>query len=209
MSVENVTIPVAPKLSVAEKAAKLRGKPVGSSKVVVVATPTARVQKAAATKPVKLSRMTARAAKIPLNSTKSTVKTGSKTNTPAKATKGGKADTTHCSICHKPLSRGTSVASGMGDICQHKMKLLPAGTTLEQHYENISLPDVPEGWVKLKDVVVKAKAKGVSTYRFVQAIGGDRMLRKPINKHFKVVIVDAVRYIDPVCLKHLGDLEKK
>ena len=114
-----------------------------------------------------------------------------------------------CSICHKPLSRHTSVAAGMGDTCAHKIKLLPKGMTMEEHYSNLKVIDVPEKCIKLDVAITKAKAKGISGYRFVQAIGGDRMLRKPFNLSFKVVLVGNTRYISSDCLKHLEELKKK
>lgn len=113
-----------------------------------------------------------------------------------------------CSICHKPLSRHTSVSQGMGDTCAAKIKMLPKGVTLEQHYESMIKTDVPDGWIKLSEAIEKARKKGISGYRFIQACGGDRMIRKPINSFFKVIFVANTRYINGECMKHLGDLEK-
>ena len=113
-----------------------------------------------------------------------------------------------CSICHKPLSKHTSVQNGMGDTCANKIKLLPAGTTLEEHYEKLSADEVPEGYLKLKDAIAKLNDKNISTYRVLQAVGGDRMLRKPLNSHFKVVIVAGTRYINGASIKNYKDLIK-
>jgi hypothetical protein len=113
-----------------------------------------------------------------------------------------------CSICHKPLSRSSSISARMGDVCQHKMSLLPQGVSLEEHYANLTDYEVPEGWIKVKDAASKAREKGYSVYRFVQAIGGDRMLRKPLNKFFQVKLIKGVRYIDGEVLRHIKDMEK-
>ena len=114
----------------------------------------------------------------------------------------------HCSICGKPLNRATSVEHGMGDICAGKMKLLPAGTTMADHYALLSLLEVPEGYILLKDAIVEAKAKKISGYRFLQACGGDRMLHAPFNANFKVVFVLGKRYIPKACLDDLKLLVK-
>lgn len=131
---------------------------------------------------------------------------------PTAAKKADKSDGANaeavCSLCHKPLSRHTSVSAGMGEVCQGKIKLLPAGTTMEDHYENITVWELPDGYIKLKDAIEKLNAKGISTYRVLQAIGGDRMLRKPINSNFKVVIFGRTRYINGACIKNWRDLEK-
>ena len=113
-----------------------------------------------------------------------------------------------CSICSKPLSKHTSVEAGMGDTCAGRIALLPKGTSMEDHYESITKDDVPDGYIKLKDAVEKLKTKGISGYRVMQAIGGERMLRKPINSSFKVVMVAGTRYINGDCLKDWKDLVK-
>jgi hypothetical protein len=113
-----------------------------------------------------------------------------------------------CSLCGKTLTRGTSIENGMGPDCAAKIKLLPAGTTMEDHYEKLTATEVPEGYIKLRDAYKKLKEKGISAYRLTQAIGGDRMLRKPLNSHFKVVFVNHVRYINGEALKNWKELEK-
>ena len=96
----------------------------------------------------------------------------------------------------------------MGDTCANKIKLLAPGTTLEDHYAKIMVDEIPEGYLKLKDAINKLKEKGISTYRIVQAIGGDRMLRKPLNGNFKVVIYMGTRYINGASVKNWKDLLK-
>ena len=143
---------------------------------------------------------------VPKKTTKTTTKTTIK-DKPARASKPA-SDEAVCTICHKPLSKHTSVAQGMGDTCAMKIKLLPAGTTMEDHYEKLTVGDVPVGYIKLKDAIAKLNEKGITTHRIVQAIGGDRMLRKPLNNNFKVIFVGRVRYINGACLKNWRDLEK-
>lgn len=113
-----------------------------------------------------------------------------------------------CSLCGKTLTRGTSISAGMGPDCAAKIKLLPAGKTLEDHYEAITEVEVPAGYIKLRDALKKINDKGISSYRLIQAIGGDRMLRKPLNSHFKVVLVNHVRYINGEALSNWKELEK-
>lgn len=121
---------------------------------------------------------------------------------------GRQTNTAVCSVCGKDLSRHSSVENGMGDTCAAKIKLLPKGVTLEQHYEGLTKTDVPDGWIKLSEAIAKAQSKGISGYRFIQACGGDRMIRKPINKFFQVAFVSGTRYINADCMKHLEDLKK-
>lgn len=126
----------------------------------------------------------------------------------AEATNGSSSGSGICSLCHKPLSRHSSVSAGMGDTCAGKIKLLPAGTTMEDHYAKITVTEIPDGYIKLKDAVAKLKEKGISGYRLMQAIGGERMLRKPLNSNFKTVMFGNTRYINGACLKSWRDLEK-
>lgn len=113
-----------------------------------------------------------------------------------------------CSVCGKPLTRPASAAQGQGDICAAKVKLLPAGETMADHYETLSVVEVPEGFMLLKEAIALARTKGCSGYRFIQACGGDRMLRPPFNEHFKVVFVQGKRYVSRQSLKDLECLKK-
>lgn len=126
---------------------------------------------------------------------------------PQAAKAGGKASR-KCSVCGKSLTRPSSMSVGIGDVCQHHLKLLPKGTTLEDHYAAITEFDVPDGWVKFKDLVAKLQEKGISGYRLIQAIGGERMIRKPLSSHWRVKLVKGVRYINKECMKHLDELKK-
>lgn len=123
--------------------------------------------------------------------------------------KSSRSGSDTCGFCGKPLSRHTSVQAGMGDVCQAKQKMLPKGTTLSDHYEGITKTSVPDGYIKLKDAIEFFNKKGISTYRVLQAIGGDRMIRKPVNGNFKVVLVKGVRYINGASKSHWNELIKK
>jgi hypothetical protein len=114
----------------------------------------------------------------------------------------------HCSICGKPLSRESSVERGIGDVCEGHVKLLPAGVTMAQHYEKLTLKEIPEGWIPLAKAVKAANAKHISTYRFFQVIGGDRLLRKPLSPVFQVKFFKHARYIQAECLKHFDIVNK-
>ena len=115
---------------------------------------------------------------------------------------------TTCRICGKPLTRLSSIAQGQGDICASKIKLLPAGVTLASHYEALQEVDVPEGFILLRDAIAQAREKDCSGYRFIQACGGDRMLRLPFNPNFKVVFVRGKRYVSRLALQDLELLKK-
>lgn len=113
-----------------------------------------------------------------------------------------------CSICGKPLTRPDSIAQGHGDICDAKVKLLPSGTTMAEHYTTLQAQEVPQGFLLLKDVIQQARVKGCSGYRFMQACGKDRLLRPPFNKNFKVVFVKGKRYVSRLSLGDLSLLKK-
>ena len=115
---------------------------------------------------------------------------------------------THCNVCGKPLTRVTSMEAGIGDICASKMKLLPVGTTMADHYALLQEVDVPEDFMLLKEAVQAAREKGCSGYRFIQACGGDRVLRSPFNANFRVVFVLGKRYVSRQSLKDLALLVK-
>lgn len=200
--VEAVTPTVEPKKSLAEQikeAKEKREAEEGKKRNTIKRQVDKAVVKRVAAKPIKKS--------TPKPAPKAKAKPQA-AKQPAKAARS-RSDEAICSMCGKPLSRHTSVEAGMGDICRMKLSWLPKGVTLEQHYERITVNDVPDGFIKFADAYAKAREKGTSGYRFIQAIGGDRMIRKPINSNFKVVIVKGVRYINRDSLKHLSDLEKK
>jgi hypothetical protein len=117
-------------------------------------------------------------------------------------------DASICSVCGRPLSRPSSAQKGIGDICEAKMKLLPAGVTLADHYALLQEVDVPDGFILLRDAIEQAKEKGCSGYRFIQACGGDRALHAPFNEHFKVVYVMGKRYVSSLSLQDLPLLVK-
>ena len=114
-----------------------------------------------------------------------------------------------CTFCGKPLSRHTSVANGMGDVCAAKQKLLPAGMTLQDHYLTMTVLDQPDpkNYMPIKEAFVAASKKGISNYRMIIAYGGDRMLRPPLNEHFKLVIYKGRKYIPKSFLQNLDVLK--
>lgn len=125
-------------------------------------------------------------------------KKGKATKASSKASSNGSgAKTGICSICHKPLSRHTSVENGIGETCANKMKLLPKGfDNFAEHYASYVVVDDPsKTHIKLKDAIAIAKGKGVSQYSFLIAVGGNRMLRPPLDKVFQITVYRNTRYV--------------
>ena len=109
---------------------------------------------------------------------------------------GAKGDgVSTCKVCGKPLSRTESVQNGIGPECQRQMGRLPQGVTMEQHYEDLIVMEEPKGFIKLKEAIALAKKKGVSQYKFMIAIGGNRMLRPPLSPAFKTVLYKGGRWV--------------
>lgn len=117
-----------------------------------------------------------------------------------------------CSVCGKLLSRHSSVVNGMGETCAAQLKKLPAGySSLKEHYQSYSVTDEPgKDYIKLKEAVAIARSKGVSLYRFLIAVGGNRMLRPPLNKNFQIVVFKNTRYVPKASVtdKELKPLRK-
>jgi hypothetical protein len=204
---EDIEVPAAPALpEKPEVPAVVPSKPKRKSYYIPVAE-RAAARKASAVQ--QKAEKAVRSAGIASNAPKrATVAKAAKKIAKPVAEKSSSSGEAVCSICHKPLSNHVSVGNGMGAICSSKIKLLPKGTTLEDHYASITLDEAPDGFIKLRDALEKLKAKGISVYRVVQAMGGDRMLRPPLNDNFKVVFVAGTRYINGACLKNWKDLEK-
>jgi len=123
-------------------------------------------------------------------------------------TKGAKSNVGACSICGKPLTRGSSVSAGMGDVCSNKGHLLAKGETLEQHMEKVTRSEIPAGFMPLSEAWSKLRKAGYSTYRIQQAVGGNGLFRPPLNSYFKTVYVGSRKYINAECLKHMSDMKK-
>lgn len=129
---------------------------------------------------------------------------------PAKAKAAPAAKKAHkegvCSICGKPLSQASSVEAGMGDICQHKVSLLPSGMDMAQYRASLTTEELPKGAVKLRIAVDEAHKLGIGRSRFLKAVGGDRHLLPPLNDHFKTTYHKGARYLPGSVLKHLTDI---
>jgi hypothetical protein len=107
----------------------------------------------------------------------------------------------HCAVCGKKLSRGTSIADGMGPECARQVGRLPAGVTMTEHYETFKVIDEPgKDYIKLQEAGKIARTKGVSGYKFQIAYGGNRMLRPPLNENFRVIVYKNCRYIKKVAV---------
>jgi hypothetical protein len=104
------------------------------------------------------------------------------------------AKAANCSFCGKPLSRHSSVVNGMGDVCAKKRTLL-GGKSLAEHRESMIVTELPEGFIHLREAARIANKKGVTTYQFLIAIGGNGAVRPPLNADFKIVFFKNTRYI--------------
>ena len=118
-----------------------------------------------------------------------------------------------CSVCSKPLSRDASVERGMGETCDGKHKAAKAAgfKSVAAAREAKTVEKLPSDlWIPLKDAIKKAQEKqpGLTIYRFLQLIGGDRMLEKPLRREFEVKYYRNKRYISKRCLDFLPEPEE-
>lgn len=173
------------------------------------------VKKALDTKKVKT--LTGKGAKIKLNGKVPSKASSKKKDKPSKASDrldasahgvahGGEK----CRLCGKRLTRGTSITAGMGPECARQTKRLPAGVTMQDHWDGFKVVEAPKGYIKLQEAVKIARSKGVSGYSFMIAIGGNRMLRPPLNENFKIVVFKNTRYVPKASVsdKELAPLKK-
>jgi len=64
----------------------------------------------------------------------------------------------------------------------------------------LTVAEVPEGWVKLADVAARYRLEGIPVSRLVTATGGDRCMKDPLHSDYKVVFVGRTRYMPPEAL---------
>ena len=64
----------------------------------------------------------------------------------------------------------------------------------------LTVAEVPAGWVKLADVSKACRENGIPVSKFVRAFGGDRGMLPPANPIFRFVYVGRTRYVAPEAL---------
>lgn len=112
-----------------------------------------------------------------------------------------------CSICGKPLSDPESIARGMGDICADKIAQLPGGMSLGDYRASKTEEKIPDGYIKLSELIAKAQLKGMTAGMVVKAVGGDRLLSEPFSEAFRCVYVGRTRYVNGDSVKALDKLK--
>ena len=65
----------------------------------------------------------------------------------------------------------------------------------------LTVEEVPDGWVKLADVSQACRDNSIAVSRLVRATGGDRGMGEPAAPIFKIVYVGRTRYMAPGALK--------
>jgi|WetSurMetagenome_2_1015567.scaffolds.fasta_scaffold77455_4 hypothetical protein len=131
----------------------------------------------------------------PVKAVKASPKKGKKGELPTATGTGVSKGGEKCSMCGKRLTRGTSIQDGMGPDCARQIKRLPAGVTMEQHYEDLIVMELPKGYIKLKEAFKIVHQKGASGYQFMIACGGNRAMRPPLNDNFKMIFFKHTRYV--------------
>jgi hypothetical protein len=64
----------------------------------------------------------------------------------------------------------------------------------------LTLEEIPAGWVKISEVATTCRANGVPISKFVRAFGGDRGMQPVAHELFKFVYVGRTRYVAPEVL---------
>ena len=64
----------------------------------------------------------------------------------------------------------------------------------------LTLTEVPEGWVKVSEVGAKCRVEGIPVSKFVRAFGGDRGMSPPVDPVFAFRYIGRTRYVAPEAL---------
>lgn len=64
----------------------------------------------------------------------------------------------------------------------------------------LTVEEVPEGYVKLADVAARYRLEKIPVSRLVTATGGDRCMKDPLHPDYKVVFVGRTRWMPPEAL---------
>lgn len=90
-----------------------------------------------------------------------------------------------CNYCGKTITKGKTIAQGHGSRCAAmQQKFTPA--QLQTHYQKISVPAMPKGYIKVatfKQLVPANvhKVAGLTIAKVVKAIGTDRGANPPVH----------------------------
>jgi len=103
-----------------------------------------------------------------------------------------------CAICGKPLSDEQSLERGIGPLCWARQE---SGVDLGAHYQEITIEQAPEGWIKLSEVAKTLSENHlVPVARLLKACGGDRALDPVLHERYQVLYVGKTRYLSPEVL---------
>ena len=139
---------------------------------------------------------------------------------PEKKSAQSSSSSSHCRVCGKPLSRETSVISGIGETCANKVGInagMPAAeietkvtkyqTKVEKRIASLTLDKLTDKYISLGKAWKAVKKTKVSQYAFIRATGGNGAAREPLNKHFQVYFYKGKRYLPASVLKHATDVK--
>jgi len=139
---------------------------------------------------------------------------------PEKKSAQSSSSSSNCRVCGKPLSRETSVISGIGDICANKIGVsagMPESdvdTLLEKHQKKVekriaslTLDSLTDKYISFEKAWKAVKKTKVSRYAFMVACGGNGAAREPLNKHFQIYFYKGKRYLPASVLKHATDVK--
>jgi hypothetical protein len=84
-----------------------------------------------------------------------------------------------------PQTKGKTVKAGQGSRCAHIAQVLPPAK-MQAHYQKISVPATPQGYIKVAQLHKTILAKkhsvpGLTISKMVKAIGSDRAASPPAN----------------------------
>jgi hypothetical protein len=125
----------------------------------------------------------------------------------AKARKSATPELVKCELCGKLLKGSAVREKGMGHVCETLLSNGYTAEVLANHYQKVTLPAVPTGWVKVADVgrfIEAHPAYGCSVSRFVSAMGKDRAIGEPDHRITRPVYVGRTRYVHPWLITEAG-----
>lgn len=77
---------------------------------------------------------------------------------------------------------------------------------VEARRGELTVEEVPEGYVKLAEIGTACRAEGIPVSKLVRATGGDRGMNPPLDPVFQIVYHGRTRYLPPEILTKGMDL---